>query len=122
MERCYQREFPLFPKAFSICLADIGSLQFKKKIAIKYGLRRVPKKRGVSSVDDLYYILFFLWVFDDSTFPDEQQQNQVSAGILMASYLGVRPISIFDTRLKFEEEEEEEKAISSNKDESEPEL
>lgn len=29
---------------------------------------------------------------------------------------------MFDTRLKFEEEEEEGKAISSNKDESEPEL
>ncbi len=57
------------------------------------------------SVDDLYYVLFYHWVHDDSIFPDEQQRNQVPTGLLMAAYFGCRPVSMFDTRLKLEDDE-----------------
>ena len=70
----------------------------------EYKLRRLPKKRGVSSVDDLYHVLFYHWVHDVAVFRDEQQRNYVSTGILMASYFGCRPVSMFDTRLRFEDE------------------
>jgi len=57
------------------------------------------------SVDNLYYVLFYHWVHDDSSFPGEQQRNQVPTGLLMAAYFGCRPVSIFDTRLIFEDDE-----------------
>lgn len=69
----------------------------------EYKLRRLPKKRGVSSVDDLYHILFYHWVHDKVVYRDEQQRNYVPTGILMASYFGCRPVSMFDTRLRFED-------------------
>ena len=47
--------------------------------------------------DDLYHILFTHWVFDDATYRDERQRVQVSTGILLASYTGCRPCSLFDT-------------------------
>lgn len=71
----------------------------------EYHLRRLPKKRGVSSVDDLYHVLFYHWVYDDTVYRDEQQRTYVAAGTLMASYLGCRPVSMFDTRIKFEDED-----------------
>lgn len=72
----------------------------------EYKLRRLPKKRGVSSVDDLYHVLFHHWVYDDTVYQDEQQRTYVAAGILMASYLGCRPVSMFDTRIKFEDDDD----------------
>lgn len=71
----------------------------------EYQLRRLPKKRGVSSVDDLYHILFYHWVYDDTVYRDEQQRSYVATGILMASYCGCRPVSMFDTRIKFDDED-----------------
>ena len=54
-------------------------------------------------MDDLYYVLFYHWVHDDTVFRDEQQRHYVAAGILMASYFGCRPVSMFDTTSKFED-------------------
>ena len=67
----------------------------------EYKLRRLPKKQGVSSVDDLYHVLFYHWVHDDAVFCDEQQPLYVPTGILMASYFGCRPVSMFDIRSRF---------------------
>ena len=75
----------------------------------EYRLRRLPNKRGVSSVDDLYHILFYHWVYDDTVYRDEQQRSYVPTGILMASYFGCRPVSMFDTRIKFEDEDDSRK-------------
>ena len=80
--------------------------QYKKVLVNQYQLRRLPKKRGVSSVDDLYHILFYHWVYDDTVYRDEQQRNYVATGLLMASYFGCRPVSMFDTRIKFEGEDD----------------
>jgi len=74
----------------------------------RHGLRRLSKEREVTNVDDIYHILLHHWVRDDSIFPDEQQRNQVATGILMAPYFRCRPVSMFDTRLQFQDEEEEE--------------
>jgi len=71
----------------------------------KYKLCRLLKKKAVMSVDDLYHELFYHWVHDDSTFADEQQRNQVPTGLLMAAYFGCRPVSMFDTRLRFEDDD-----------------
>lgn len=38
---------------------------------------------------------------DDTVFCDKQQRNYVPTGILMASYFGCRPVSMFDTRSRF---------------------
>ncbi len=55
------------------------------------------------SVYDLYHILFYHW--DEHTvYRDEPQRCHVDTGILMASYFGCRPVSTFDTRIKFEDE------------------
>ena len=78
---------------------------YKKALVDEYGLRRLTKRRGVCSVDDLYHILFHHWVHDDSVYPDERQRVQVPTGILMASFFGCRPVSMFDTRLRFREDE-----------------
>lgn len=65
----------------------------------EYQLRRLPQKRGVCSIDDLCYILFFHWAFNKNVYIDEHQRTYVSAGLLMASYFGCRPVSMFDTRI-----------------------
>lgn len=67
----------------------------------EYKLWRLPKKHGVSSVNDLYHVLFYHWVYDDTVFRDEQQRNCVPTDILMASYFGCRPVYMFDTRSRF---------------------
>ncbi len=51
-------------------------------------------------VDDLYHILFTHWVYDSTTYRDEHQRVQVATGILLASYTGCRPVSLFDTSEK----------------------
>ena len=62
------------------------------------------RRGGFSSVDDMYHILFYHWVYDDHVYRDEQREY-VATGILMASYFGCRPVSMFDTRIKFEEDD-----------------
>lgn len=69
----------------------------------EYKFGRLPKNRSVSSVDDLYHVLFYHWVHDDVAFRDEQQWNYVPAGILTASYFGCPPVSMFDTESRFVE-------------------
>ncbi|KAL9119296.1 MAG: hypothetical protein Q9187_004151 [Circinaria calcarea] len=80
--------------------------QYKKVLMDEYQLRRLPKKRHVSSVDNLYHVLFYHWVYDDTVYRDERQRNYVATGYLMASYFGYRSVSIFDTRIKFEDEDD----------------
>lgn len=48
---------------------------------------------------------------DEVVYRDEQQRNYVPAGILMASYFGCRPVSMFDTRLRFEDDEGARKSV-----------
>lgn len=48
---------------------------------------------------------------DDTVFRDEQQRNYVPAGILMASYFGCRPVSMFDTRSWFKDENNAHKPV-----------
>ncbi len=57
------------------------------------------------SINDLYYVLFYHWIHDDSIFSDEQQRNQVLTNLLMTAYFDCRSISMFDTRLKLEDDE-----------------
>ena len=49
------------------------------------------------SVDDLYQILYTHWALDTATYTDERQRVQVAAGILIATFTGCRPVSLFDT-------------------------
>ncbi|KAL2048924.1 hypothetical protein ABVK25_010777 [Lepraria finkii] len=70
----------------------------------EYGLRTVPKKKPVIGLDDLYLLLYTHWVLDNWTYRDERQRVQVAAGLLAAVFFGCRPCSLFDTRVKFDEE------------------
>ncbi|KAL8855462.1 MAG: hypothetical protein Q9178_007895 [Gyalolechia marmorata] len=72
---------------------------------------RLLKKRAVSTVDDLYHILFYYWMHNQVVYRDEQQRNYVSTGILMASYFGCRPVSMFDTRLRVEDDDGARKSV-----------
>ena len=53
-------------------------------------------------VDDLYRMFITHWVHDDAVFADERQRVQLPTAALMASFLGCRPVSLFDTRVKFQ--------------------
>lgn len=44
------------------------------------------------------------WVLDDWTYRDQRQRVQVATGLLAAVFFGCRPCSLFDTRVKFDEE------------------
>lgn len=69
----------------------------------EYGLRTLPKKKLVISLDDLYLLLYTHWVLDDATYTDERQRVQVATGILAAVFFGCRPCSLFDTRVKLDD-------------------
>ena len=69
----------------------------------EYGLRTLPKKKPVISLDDLYLLLYTHWALDDATYTDERQRVQVATGILAAVFFGCRPCSLFDTRVKFDD-------------------
>ena len=60
----------------------------------------------------MYHILFYHWVYDDHVYRDEQQRHYVDTGILMASYFGCRPVSMFDTRIKFEDDDDNHKPVN----------
>jgi len=81
-----------------------GCLRYMAVLMKEYRLRQVPRQRRVSSVEDIYYLLCRHWVHNQSTLRDEQQCVYVAMGILMASYFGCRPVSIYNTRLAFEGE------------------
>lgn len=72
----------------------------------EYKLRRLPKKRGVNSVNDLYHVFFYYWVYNDTVYRDKKQRTYIAAGIFIASYLGCRPVSMFDTRVKFKDDDD----------------
>ena len=67
----------------------------------EYGLRTLPKRKPVISLDDLYLLRYTHWLLDDATYTDEQQRVQVATGILAAVLFGCRPCSLFDTGVKF---------------------
>ncbi|MCJ1422042.1 hypothetical protein MMC32_008411 [Xylographa parallela] len=69
----------------------------------EYHLRTVPKKKPVIGLDDLYLLLYTHWVLDDRTYDDEHQRVQVATGLLAAVFFGCRPCSLFDTRVKLDE-------------------
>lgn len=68
-----------------------------------YGLRTLPKKKPVISLDDLYLLLYTHWVLDDATYTDERQRVQVATGILATVFFACRPCSLFDTRDKLDD-------------------
>ncbi|KAG1884939.1 hypothetical protein F4604DRAFT_1918608 [Suillus subluteus] len=89
-------------------------LNYKSQLVDEYRLSRLPRKRGVACVDDIYHILFYHWAYDKAVYADEQQRVQVAAGILMASYFGCRPVSMFDTSLTFDRPDQEPQNESPN--------
>jgi len=82
-------------------VTDKVILQFKRQLVVQFGLRKTPQERGTSSPEDLYHILFHHWVHDDHVYKDERQRVQVATGILMASFFGCRPTTMFSTKIKF---------------------
>ena len=64
----------------------------------------MPKKKPVIGLDDLYLLLYTHWVLDDRTYDDEHQRVQVATGLLAAVFFGCRPCSLFDTRVKLDED------------------
>ena len=72
----------------------------------EYQLRGLPKRWDLISVDDLYHILFYHQVYDNTEYRDELQRCYVDTGIFMASYFGCRPFSMFDNRINFGEEDD----------------
>ena len=52
------------------------------------------------SVEDLHQILFTHWALDTTTYADKMQRVQVATGLLLASFTGCRPISLFTTGRK----------------------
>lgn len=64
------------------------------------------QRSGGLAVSTFYHILFHHWVHDDTVYRDEQQRSYVATGILMTLYFGCRPVSMFDTRIKFENEDD----------------
>lgn len=79
-------------------------MQYLNLLLDEYDLRTVPKKKPVIDLDDLYLLLYTHWVLDDRTYDDERQRVQVAAGLLAAVFFGCRPCSLFDTRVKFDDE------------------
>ncbi|KAI9784715.1 MAG: hypothetical protein M1816_000718 [Peltula sp. TS41687] len=77
---------------------------YKKILEKEYSLRKLPQHKPVMSSDDLYHLLFVYWVYDDSTYPDERQRVQVATALLLAAFTGCRLCSLFDTRLRFEDD------------------
>jgi hypothetical protein len=69
------------------------------------GLRRLPRAKPTSQVDDLYHILITLWVWHRVVFADEIQRLLLATGILLAGVSGCRLVSLFDTRVKIDNEE-----------------
>ena len=79
-------------------------LQYLSHLQAEYKLRKLPKPKPlITGVDDLYHLLYALWVLDDSVFADEHQRTMASTGILAGVYFGVRLVSLFDTRVKIDD-------------------
>ena len=64
----------------------------------------MPKKKLVIGLDDLYLLLYTHWVLNDRTYNDEHQRVQVATRLLAAIFFGCRPCSLFDTRVKLDED------------------
>ncbi|KAL9577130.1 MAG: hypothetical protein Q9203_007573, partial [Teloschistes exilis] len=69
----------------------------------EYSLRKIPKRKPVIDLDDLYHLLYTHWVLDDSVFKDERQRVQLAKGLLAAAFFDCRPCSLFDTRVNLTE-------------------
>ncbi|KAL8733115.1 MAG: hypothetical protein Q9166_002307 [cf. Caloplaca sp. 2 TL-2023] len=94
-------------------LSDVLTKDVTNLLIKRYELRRLPRERGVSSVDVIYHILFRHWAHDKNVYRDEQQRLYIAIGILMASYFGCRPVPMFDTRIRSQGEQEDIKHINS---------
>jgi hypothetical protein len=62
------------------------------------GLRKLPKPKPVSAVEDLLQFLVIHLVWCDSVFADEKQRFYLFPGMNLSSISGCRPVSLFDTR------------------------
>ena len=60
----------------------------------RYGLRKLPKKRGVRNIDDIYHILFYHQVYDDNMYRDEQQRH------IYGFVIWLQTVSMFDARIQ----------------------
>ena len=79
-------------------------VQYLSHLQREYKLRKLPKPKPlVTGLDDLYHLLYTLWVLDESVFADEHQRTLVATGILASVYFGVRLVSLFDTRVKVDD-------------------
>ena len=79
----------------------------------QYGLRILPRKKPVISLDDLYLLLYTHWALDDASYTDEGQRVQVATGILAAVFFDCRPCSLFDTRVKFDNANDSDEPIDT---------
>lgn len=64
------------------------------------GLRRLPKPKPTSRMEDLLYYLVVHLVWDQSVFPNEAQRFYLFPGLNLSSISGCRAVSLFDTRHK----------------------
>jgi hypothetical protein len=79
------------------------------------GLRRLPRAKLTSQVDDLYHILIAHWVWHRVVFADEIQRLLLATGILLAGVSGCRLVSLFDTRVKIDNDEAKDDRDSHDK-------
>jgi len=54
----------------------------------EYGLRTLPTKKPIISLNDLYLLPYTHWVPDNAAYTDERQQVQVATGMLAAVFFG----------------------------------
>lgn len=65
----------------------------------QYQFCRLLQKRGVTSTDDLHYIVYHHLVYNNAVYQDEQPQDYIATGILIASHLSYRPFPMSNTRV-----------------------
>ena len=63
-------------------------------------------------LNNLYLLLYKHWTQDDARFADERQRVQVATGILAAVFFSYRPCSLFNTRIKFDDNNADERLDS----------
>ena len=89
-----------YPYVYHISSDYFWRFQYKKHHIEEYRLQKGARDKPVMSAEDLHHILFTHWALDTTTYADERQRVQVATGLLIASYTGCRPISLFDTGRK----------------------
>jgi hypothetical protein len=82
--------------------ADV--VQYKKRVIKRMGLRKRPKRKPAGKKEDIYRILLAHWVRCRKVYRDEKQRLMVPTGILLSYMTGCRLVSLFDTRVKIDED------------------